>query len=91
MFTECQQNRSHVASHVRKVLLYSRQPTNDGCYIRDNLHPKFDIMTFQISNYRMTSVFHVCDVGLCNSDSQFQTSVAPLFVNKNIKCGYAFS
>ena len=48
--------------------------------------------TWRLTSWRywMTSVFYVCDVSLCNSDSKFQTSVAPLFVNKNIKCGYAY-
>ena len=43
--------------------------------------------------YRIKSVVYVCDVGLamCNSDSKFQTPISPLFLNKNIKCRYAFS
>ena len=44
-----------------------------------------------VPNYRITSFFYVCDLSLWNSDSNFQTPIAPLFVNKTIKCGYAFS
>ena len=50
------------------------------CYIRDNRHATFDILTHDVPNYPITSVFCVCDVGLCNSDSKFQTSIAPLFI-----------
>lgn len=50
------------------------------CYVRDNLH-----MTFDVPKYRITLVFYVYDVGLCNSNSKFQTSLAPLFVDKNSK------
>ena len=53
-------------------LLYSRQPACDA-------------MMFQIVRWRQ---FSMCRVSLCNSDSKFLISIAPLFVNKNIKCGY---
>ena len=48
-------------------------------------------LTSYVPNYRMTSVRFVCDVGFCNSDPKSQTSIAPMSVNKNIKCGYAIS
>ena len=50
MFTKCRQNQSHIAACVGQALLYSRQPRCDGCYIRDNLHPMFDIMTLKLSD-----------------------------------------
>ena len=55
--------------HVGQALLYSRQPTRN-------------VWRHDVPNYWITSVFYVCDVGLCNSDSNFQTSIAPLFDRK---------
>ena len=77
-FTQCQQNWSHIAAHVIQALLYSRQLTRD-------------VWRHNVPNYRKTSVFYVCDFGLHNSDKKFQTPIALLFVNNNIKCGCAFS
>ena len=71
-------NRSYIAAHVGLALLYSRQSTRD-------------VWRHDVPNYRMKSVFDDWDVGLCNSNSKVQTSIAHLFVNKNIKCGYTFS
>ena len=56
-------------------------------YVRDNVHVTFGVMTF---HYRITSVFYVCDVDLCNNDSKFQTSLVPLFVNKISNVGMRF-
>ena len=41
----------YIAVHVGQALLYSRQPTQTRA--------SFDI---DVTNYRMTSVFYVCDV-----------------------------
>ena len=32
------------------------------------------------------TVFYVCDVGLCNSDSKFQTAISPYSSNKDMVC-----
>ena len=62
MFIRRQKNRSNMAS---SVAIYSRHPTRD-------------FGRHDVPNYRITSIFYVCDVGLCNSDSKFQTTKAPV-------------
>ena len=81
--TECRQScpcGTSVAifetTYMRR-LLYPRQPTRD-------------IWRHEVPNYRMTSVFYVCDVSLCYSDSKFQTSIAPLFWIKISSVGMRF-
>ena len=63
------------------------------CYIQDDLHATvtiFKVSTSNVPNYQVSDFF-ICDIGMCNSNSKLQMSIAPLFVNKNTKCGYAFS
>ena len=57
------------------------------CYIRDKLYATLWCSKLSYFN----GDFYDCDVGLCNSDSNFQTPIFPLFLNKNIKCLHAFS
>ena len=57
LFNVCRQNRSSIAAHVGQALLYSRQPTCDGCLNWDNLHVAFDVMMFKIVGWRRFSMF----------------------------------
>ena len=36
------------------------------------------------------NVFYICDAGLCNSDSKFQSLIPPLFLNKIANVGMRF-
>ena len=49
-----------------------------------------NVAIYSIPNYRIRSVFYLRDVGLCNSDSKFQTSIAPLLLNELAIVGMRF-
>ena len=44
-----------------------------------------------VPNYRITSAIFLSDFSWWNSNSEVKTSMTSLFLNKNLKCGYAFS